>query len=1506
MRDVPPLARRAFAAAAAVASLPLPASQRAPLRGPHPEAARYADLAIATQDISPQDGVGRGVLPIATARARCVVGTLRVRVRELRAAALDTPAVRAVLQHHHAKRRDVSIVVEVAFEGRTQSTPPQRVELALVEFSRPRPIGFGDDGAELLSALDTVASARWDATAPPLSFEVTDISADVVVSFFASAGAETGAAYSSQRALVGKVVVPLLHLLSDEAATIVRRGGGVADEAAEPSTARGAAAALLGPRAQRASTASVVYDDDGDDDDANSSSNGGRAAMSAGVSAEGASDRQRRWYRLFPLATDQRKFVRAASDAPRPGSAVALDGARGAEWEMRRPRHFGDAAAIAEATRAARARHTANVARAATSAAQPRRRTVSMVEHDVAAELAIAAEREASSPALPSLDRAALAGDNAGVACLELSLVLAPGLSPLAAYAMNPPSLTSVHPPHDGTIAGHATQGFYAWERLAQRAGALGAAARRLPPAGLLHRICEWQRPARSLGAMALVTYVALRAPWTQYAPLALLVVAWGALDERAHDEAVARAQRGAQRVRALSERRENWEGPSDESFVDALGDAASDAAGDAEDGVVASACRGLGAVWPSFASGRATTRAQLRATPHFRIWQAEEPGARALLTHARDRSVGAQATAVRERLRGAAKALRAATDAKALAKAIAEKQELYEYWVGYAGSVLRLAAVAISCLEGAVGALQWHDPHVTAPLVVGIVALAAMLYAAALALQLFTYVAALFASLRVIALLLGLAPYAAAAMLNAAIVAQPIARMDRNLRDAKTALASSKRGSVLRVVLGVPPLRKLVDLTVWLAPADASSAATASPVLSRDGRVGALRDGAGGVAGAHDGRPLDAATYERVVLALAALRLPVLDASASLAAAGSFFVIRVCGIGSSGKVDDGAALVASDASCSPSGAAAQHAASEDAGERADGSGVSATRAPTTPHTGGAASRPRTLAALRALTKSEGGTCGVLRKLTRPPTVKGRLAKALAGGGDALSANAPLRGKWHERFAFVTQRHLLYYNSSDEYFAGKAAKKTFDLRGIVRDHLTKAPLIALRCIAPVSAASTAAFGKEDSKEEKTIVVVCISLMTGRFASAIAGAAVRLDETIVLRFASEIEARAWRSTIVRAVLALPETHGLASVPTKQARKGRGGLLSRIALTPSQKRLKDGETVTSGDAAHVVHSKIARRTAKAQAQAQRRARSPIASHDAQHMHGVVYRSEVARGSTTPQWLPFALPIAQEHHALHPGSGLLRRGTPIDVEVWTVAGSVAGGLFGQRIACVQGTTLDALCAAHATHNALPAEVSMSVVASAGDGAALAVTRSALHTARAPTPRAGIGAGGGFFGYFAFQFSAVALPRMDRFTETDGYLRFAIEPPGRAPIVMWTSEVVRATKSPVWQARKVPLRDLCWGLIDAPLSISVWDADVIGADDRIGVVERVRCADAGGATPRLTIRALLECAHDPDVPAEELTFNFVLDAHAEVRRALAISRSCSRAPCGATHTSS
>jgi hypothetical protein len=134
-----------------------------------------------------------------------------------------------------------------------------------------------------------------------------------------------------------------------------------------------------------------------------------------------------------------------------------------------------------------------------------------------------------------------------------------------------------------------------------------------------------------------------------------------------------------------------------------------------------------------------------------------------------------------------------------------------------------------------------------------------------------------------------------------------------------------------------------------------------------------------------------------------------------------------------------------------------------------------------------------------------------------------------------------------------------------------------------------------------------------------------------------------------------------------------------------------------------------------------------------------------------------------------------------------------------------------------------------------------------------------------------------------------------MDRFTESDGYLRFAVEPPGRAPTVMWTSEVVRATKSPRWRARKVPLRDLCWGLIDAPLSISVWDSDAIGGDDRIGVVERARCADAGGAAPRLTIRALLECARDTDASVEERTFNFVLDAHAEVRRARARSLSLS-----------
>ena len=73
-------------------------------------------------------------------------------------------------------------------------------------------------------------------------------------------------------------------------------------------------------------------------------------------------------------------------------------------------------------------------------------------------------------------------------------------------------------------------------------------------------------------------------------------------------------------------------------------------------------------------------------------------------------------------------------------------------------------------------------------------------------------------------------------------------------------------------------------------------------------------------------------------------------------------------------------------------------------------------------------------------TKSQNGMCGELLKLTQPALAKSKLGESLYVG-DAKLTNGKLKGKWVSRFVFVTQTRILYYKSSDEYFAQKPAKK---------------------------------------------------------------------------------------------------------------------------------------------------------------------------------------------------------------------------------------------------------------------------------------------------------------------------------------------------------------------------------------------------------------------------------------------------------------------------------
>ena len=423
--------------------------------------------------------------------------------------------------------------------------------------------------------------------------------------------------------------------------------------------------------------------------------------------------------------------------------------------------------------------------------------------------------------------------------------------------------------------------------------------------------------------------------------------------------------------------------------------------------------------------------------------------------------------------------------------------------------------------------------------------------------------------------------------------------------------------------------------------------------------------------------------------------------------------------------------------------------------------------------------------------------------------------------------------------------------------------------------MTSIPLITLRALVVGS--------PDPIASQKTVIVIRCSKHTG----VVQEGRQRIDSTLILRANSESEAKAWRNTLVAAVKALPETHGLMAVPTKQGRRKKGGIITRakdLARTQSEKKANAGETID--EHGHVIHSKLQRRANKALTGSGGGALL-LKKKKRDLMHDVVYRSEVvtavvaatttaASGGSSATWLPFVLPIAQAHHTPHVGSGILHMHTPIVIEIWSKGG---GTLFGKRIAQTKRTSLAKLRQTLTeAHSGSDRAVAGSVRIGEGDRETplIVARRAVLHEARPPRSMRG-----GFFGFFSFQFAATSLPRMDRFSDSDGYLRLAIEPPGRAPIVMWASEVVRSCKSPTWRMHKVPLRDFCWGLIDAPISISVWDCDEIGADDRIGVVERVHTKTAGAA--RLTLRDLMKCA---DEPLSQRTLPFVLDADAEEER--------------------
>ena len=109
---------------------------------------------------------------------------------------------------------------------------------------------------------------------------------------------------------------------------------------------------------------------------------------------------------------------------------------------------------------------------------------------------------------------------------------------------------------------------------------------------------------------------------------------------------------------------------------------------------------------------------------------------------------------------------------------------------------------------------------------------------------------------------------------------------------------------------------------------------------------------------------------------------------------------------------------------------------------------------------------------------------------------------------------------------------------------------------------------------------------------------------------------------------------------------------------------------------------------------------------------------------------------------------------------------------------------------------------------------------------------------------------------GYFAIQFAAKSLPSMDGpFHKTDGYLKIDLEPKGAASVTVFATEAV-SSFHPTWRSQRIPLRDLCWGDVDAQIRITVWDGNQFCADHFIGEVQFT-----GDGKP-LTVRYLMEQA--------------------------------------------
>ena len=385
------------------------------------------------------------------------------------------------------------------------------------------------------------------------------------------------------------------------------------------------------------------------------------------------------------------------------------------------------------------------------------------------------------------------------------------------------------------------------------------------------------------------------------------------------------------------------------------------------------------------------------------------------------------------------------------------------------------------------------------------------------------------------------------------------------------------------------------------------------------------------------------------------------------------------------------------------------------------------------------------------------------------------------------------------------------------------------------------------------------------KKKTVLVIACSKTTCGATSKSSSGERQRVDSTLILQTKSEDEALEWRNTIIRAVQALPNAVGSMVVPTKQKRKIGGGILSRAKNITKVSKARKGEIVDE-HGGHVIHSKTERRANKVIKRLQKETSKVridgAMAGKSDPMRGVVYMSEAAlisvhrvyssretflKNSKSVRWRPFVLPIAQEHHNPHIGSGVLRMSTPIDIEIHSV--SAKSILYGNTVHVIKNTSLAELCVSMDNNTVIP-----TATAGGGDGSnnvehsaqrspavqsettsstprlrrsssadvlgrikgkgqenqcpCILPKHAAIYEAHVPKVIAG-----DFRGFFSFQFSASSLPRMDAFTESDGYVRFILEPPNRAPVLMWSSEVVSSTKSPVWSLQRYFKKD--WFLI-------------------------------------------------------------------------------------------